>query len=219
MYKVLITLTLGLSFVFAQPSPNINRMPCHNPTSDKSECPKALSGDPTAVNPECAKMTGANPMMCEDFTCKQDPKQMVETIRIYKITEALDLTENQSVRFFPKLKEMRDAKEEFNQTRMKMVERLDGYLQDSKKFSADIKSLIAEFEASETNLRGKEARIKKEIANILTPEQQAKFMLFQMRFNREMREMVGKAREMHRGMKDCKKDKQESHRENKRWKF
>ncbi len=133
-----------------------------------------------------------------EFLIKQDLQEMIETIRIYKITQELDLTEEQSVKFFPKLKEMRLAKQEFFDNQTKLNELLERYLQDANKFAKEIKAIISEMETNETKLREKEARIKKEIANILTPEQLAKFLLLQQKFNREMREMVEKAKDMRR---------------------
>lgn len=189
MYKVLLTLILGLSVVLAQlmPRPNCGKMSCDNPEM---------------ANQDFNPMTPDEPIMPPDIMCKQNPREMVETIRIYKITEELNLTEDQSMRFFPKLKEMRIVKEEFNQTRIKLTEQLEGYLKDPNKFTKDIKSIITEIETNELKLREKENRIKKEINNILTPEQQAKFMLFQMRFNQEMREMVGKAKGFRKNIQD-----------------
>jgi Spy/CpxP family protein refolding chaperone len=155
---------------------------------------------PQTMNRNMCVMRPDDMMSRSDMLCKQNPKEMVETIRIYKITEELDLSEDQSVRFFPKLKEMRTAHEEYIASRRRLSEQLEGYLKDPNKFAKDIKSLVSELEAVETKLREKETRIKKEIGNILTPEQQAKYMLFQQRFNREMREMVGKAKDMHKEM-------------------
>lgn len=145
-----------------------------------------------------------------DFMCKQDPKEMVETIRIYKMTEELNLTQDQSTKFFPKLKELRLAKEEFRETRLKIADEMEQYLKDPDKFTKEIKVLVGALEANEQKLRDIENRVKKEIGNILTPEQQAKFLLFQMQFNKQMREMVDKA-------KDFKKDGQED--KPKRWRI
>lgn len=133
-----------------------------------------------------------------ELLIKQDPQEMIETIRIYKITQELDLTEEQSIKFFPKLKEMRLAKQEFFDNQNKLSTLLERYLQDANKFAKQIKAIISEMEANETKLREKEARIKKEIADILSPEQLAKFLLLQQKFNREMREMVDKAKDMRR---------------------
>lgn len=194
MNKVLIALVIGLGVLIAQPIPSHNRcpVPCENVKMEKPDC--VVSMDNEMTNPP-------------DFMCKQNPQEMVETIRIYKMSEELNLSQDQSVKFFPKLKEMRLAKEEFNQTRFKIAEQMEKFLQDSDKFSKEIKALVAELEANELKLREKEARIKKEIGNILTPEQQAKFMLFQMQFNKEMREMVGKAKKFHKEFQDQKPKK------------
>ncbi len=196
MYKVLISLVIGLSALIAQPMPhNQCEMQCGNNMTVKPDCPMQIGKDmPEAL----------------DFMCKQDPKEMVETIRIYKMTEELNLTQDQSTKFFPKLKELRLAKEEFRETRLKIADEMEQYLKDPDKFTKEIKVLVGALEANEQKLRDIENRVKKEIGNILTPEQQAKFLLFQMQFNKQMREMVDKA-------KDFKKDGQED--KPKRWRI
>jgi len=223
MVRILASLILLLGIAFAQPmnKPCRDNNKCDDCKTDKTECIKTSTDahrtDAKDVCYENKKQTSCKPAMpscadrCEiaikenpanyrDMECKQDPKEMVETIRIYKITEELDLTQDQSVKFFPKLKEMRDAREVYNAIKMTIGERLNSYLENPDKFKNEIKSLVGELEANETKMRESENRIKKEISNILTPEQQAKFLLFSMKFNQEMREMVGKARDMQRDM-------------------
>ncbi|MCX7785474.1 MAG: hypothetical protein N2201_04515 [candidate division WOR-3 bacterium] len=129
------------------------------------------------------------------------PKEKLEMIQTWKLTEVLNLTEDQSLRFFPKLKELRRAREEFDQKRMKILDEIEDYLRDAKKYEKELKAKIQEMELSETKFQELEKKLRKEIASILTPEQQAKFMLFQMRFNEELRDIIHRAKEMKKEMR------------------
>ncbi|MEO0083796.1 MAG: hypothetical protein ABIK33_05395 [candidate division WOR-3 bacterium] len=150
-----------------------------------------------------------------EFASKH-PGQMMETIRVWRLTEILNLTEDQSVRFFPKIKELQKAREEFEQKRIEISSAIEDLLKDAKKYEKELKAKIQEFEQYETKLHEKEKQLRKEIANILTPEQQAKFMLFQMRFNREMREMIKEMRERKGEMKRKLRERFQEQRR-KRW--
>ncbi|MCX8014997.1 MAG: hypothetical protein N2748_03160, partial [candidate division WOR-3 bacterium] len=87
MQKILISLLIGLSIIFAQPIPD----------------------DDPPVPPE---------PMCESELGEHKPREMMETIRIWKLTELLNLTEDQRAKFFPKLQDMRKTRDEFEQKRI-----------------------------------------------------------------------------------------------------
>ncbi len=149
----------------------------------------------------------------------KEPKEMMETIKIWKLTEALNLNENQSTRFFPKLKEMRDLRDEFEQNRMKALSKLDDYLKDAKKYEPDIKNMIKDFDENEAKFQEKIGKIKKELSSVLTPEQQAKYMLFQSQFDKEMHEMINKARERWQERRELREEQQEEPKGKRTWRF
>lgn len=193
MAKLITAFILMVSFVIAQPTGN---PPCPDNGMDK-------------------------PMMYGDhMRDEKDPRQMMETVRIWKMTQALDLTEDQSARLFPKMKEMRENMEQFQKFRSRIVGDLESYLRDPKKFAIELKAKLQELDLSEGKMHDLQQKLKREIANILSPEQQAKFMLFQMWFDKEMREMIQKAKE-HRGdIRGMRKDFREGRRESRKlWKF
>lgn len=120
---------------------------------------------------------------------KKDPREIIEKIRIYRLTEELDLTDEQAVKFFPKLKELRKVEQDFFEERRSVIIELKALL----KADADpekIKSVIDAYrdlmkkrmEAQKNNLE--------EIQKLLSPVQQAKFIVFQEEFENEIREVI-----------------------------
>ncbi len=195
MVKIIIIFLFGLSYIMAQPMKPQRENPAITPHShclrSEQPCEECLC---VQDEPPPARPSGP------DFEGKK-PKEKLEMIRIWKLTEELNLSEDQSTRFFPKLKELKRVREEFEQNRMKIIEEIENYLRNAKKYEKELKAKIQELELSESKFREAEAKIKKEIAAILTPEQQAKFMLFQMRFNEELRNVIQRAKKMKKEMR------------------
>ena len=129
-------------------------------------------------------------------TKERAPRQLIETLRKVRLIEELNLTDEQSIKFFPKLNEIREAKEELNQNRKIMIDELMDLLEKDKKSSDQINVKLDKLFKLEEEFNKKETALKKEIRKILKPEQQARLILFQLRFDKEMREMIQGVKEM-----------------------
>ncbi len=212
-----LILVLGLSLIIAQPMNNHsnnqtgacpmsgdeNMMP-GGPSSSCgqgdnigpiAEGPDNMQGDPNQMDMQHRPMGPmGNPQ--EMLRGMKKPQEMVETIRIWKLTELLNLSEDQSTRFFPKLKAMKQLRDDYEENRMKAINELEGMLHEGKNNDKMISDKLAEIEQYDTKFHTDEAKMRKDIASTLTPEQQAKFMLFQMRFEDELRMAIHKAQGM-----------------------
>lgn len=118
------------------------------------------------------------------------PRQLIETLRKVRLIEELNLTDEQSIKFFPKLNEIKEAKDDFNHNRKIMIDELMGLLEKDKKSSDQINIKLDKLFKLEEEFNKKETALKKDIRKILNPEQQARLILFQLRFDKEMREMI-----------------------------
>ncbi len=111
---------------------------------------------------------------------KHNPREMTEAFRLYKMTEYLELTEEQTAKLFPRMAATRKAHEEgMDKVRDKM--KALRQLVKTEKWSEGAK-LAEEIHA----LRGEQMRKHHEAMNdlmqLLTDEQRAKFALFEQRF-------------------------------------
>lgn len=118
-----------------------------------------------------------------------ETKKAIETLRIWRLTEELNLTEDQSIKFFPRVKALREAREEFEKNRMKLIGEMAELLM-SKTDEKKLKAKIDEFFALEKSFREREDKIRKETANILNTEQQARLIIFMSTFDREVRKLI-----------------------------
>ncbi|MEO0122578.1 MAG: Spy/CpxP family protein refolding chaperone [candidate division WOR-3 bacterium] len=124
---------------------------------------------------------------------EKDPREIIEKVRVYKLTEELDLSEEQITKLFPRLKEMRKNEQEFHKQRMEIIQKLKELLDEKAKEQEIVKTLNR---LQELQKKRFESQLKEleEIKQILTPEQQAKFIIFQEEFEKEIRDLIREIR-------------------------
>lgn len=147
----------------------------------------ALSGLPDTVK--------AEPL---DFDRPPNKEQMervrerVETLRIWKLTKALDLDEKTSAQLFPVLNRYdKKRAETHNAIRNDMRE-----LRDSvrEKREGRIRNVLERLEHDHTALQRVNDEERAELKNILTIEQQANYLIFQHEFEHEIRKIIAESR-------------------------
>ncbi|MBI5640194.1 MAG: hypothetical protein HZA17_07210 [Nitrospirae bacterium] len=120
-------------------------------------------------------------------------RDRVETLRMWKLTKALDLDDKTSAVLFPLLNRMdkkraeleRGLATEMRELRASLRERRDGQL----------KGILERLEQNHRALQGLNDEERSELKKILNLEQQAKYVLFQQEFSREIRKIIEEARE------------------------
>jgi len=120
-------------------------------------------------------------------------RKRVETLRMWKLTKALDLDEKTSAQLFPLLNGYDKKRAEIERalwTGMKdlrdsLRERSEGRLRD----------ILDRLEMDHKALQRINDEERAEVKKILTVEQQAKFVLFQVEFNKEIRRIIAEARD------------------------
>ena len=133
---------------------------------------------------------------------KQNPREMTEAFRLYKMTEYLELSEEQTAKLFPRLAAARKAQEEGMgkvQEKMKELHQLV-----KKEDWAKGAKLAEEIHA----LRGEQMRKHHEamgdLMKLLTDEQRAKFALFDQRFQGHLQRVGERMHAQHPGAMDMR---------------
>jgi len=122
---------------------------------------------------------------------------MLETLRVWKMTKALELTEEQSLKIFPRMNEIEKAREAAGKVRAQAAEELKKMVNspagpDREKISEK----LAGIEKAESELRSKEEKFREEIKSLLSPVQQAKLVIFLKDFEEDVKRMVAEVRGM-----------------------
>lgn len=124
----------------------------------------------------------------------KDPREIIENIRIYRMTKELDLSSEQAMEFFPKLKEFQQVEHTFQDEKTRILNALRDRI-DRGSSDQEILALLTEYEMVYRDRLSQLIEKTKEMFEILTPRQRAKFLIFQDDFNREIREMIKKVKQ------------------------
>jgi len=138
------------------------------------------------------------------------PKVMerIETLKMWKLTEALDLSQEQAVVVFPLLNSFRLAEDSLRERQMILVRELGEVLQSGTD-SIEILGIIDELKAAQKTECDIKIELFDELPKILSAEQQAKYVLFEIEFRKKMMELI---REFHKG------ERPHGEFENRKWK-
>jgi Spy/CpxP family protein refolding chaperone len=129
------------------------------------------------------------PLTREQMTKLRD---RVDTLRMWKLTKALDLDEKTSARLFPVLKKYDKKRGDLQYELAQDIRELRESL--AEKQENRIRTALAKAEVDHKALQGVNEAERAELKEILTPEQQARYILFQIEFARDLRKWIGEAR-------------------------
>ncbi len=124
----------------------------------------------------------------------RDPRAIIEKVRIYELTQRLNLTTEQAIKFFPKLNELRKNEESFQNQRREIIRDLKD-LVDKKATDDEFNKVLKRFEDARREKWQKDSLLFQDFKTTLTPLQQANLIIFEEEFEREIREMIRKIRE------------------------
>jgi Spy/CpxP family protein refolding chaperone len=124
----------------------------------------------------------------------RDPRDIIEKVRLYRLIQELKLTDEQSTKLFPKLQEMRKNEHAFHTERLEIVEKLKKLLGENAS-DGELTKVLDEFAAAFKKRAQSQAEELQSIRGILTAAQQAKFLIFQDEFEKEVRDLIKEVRE------------------------
>ena len=128
-------------------------------------------------------------MRQERMDQNKDTRDMIEDLRIVRLTKELNLTDQQLAKLLPKMRETQAAHRDFQQKRMRLIKDLDDLL-NGKASEKDLQAKLSEMDKLENDFQSKERESRREMLGQLSVEQQARFFVFQENFEREIRELI-----------------------------
>jgi Spy/CpxP family protein refolding chaperone len=122
----------------------------------------------------------------------------IENMRIWKMTQYLELSTEQSTKFFPLFNDFQRKREKLEGERGEMMRQL-GELVDSESVSeSKIKKLMSDLAKNQQKMFELPQEFRREAGEVLTTRQQAKLVLFEEWFREEIRRMVDDIRKRHK---------------------
>lgn len=120
-------------------------------------------------------------------------RKQIETLRMWKLTKALDLDEKTSAQLFPVLNRYDKKRAEVERALWTGVQELRDSLRDRRE--SRLRDILDRLEMDHKALQRINDEERTEMKKILTTEQQAKYVLFHIEFNKEIRRIIAEARD------------------------
>ena len=124
--------------------------------------------------------------------------ERIERFKKMRLVEMLDLKEDQSVRFFVRLNEFEITRRELNRQKDETLDKIERLIRN-KADQKEYEKIFDEVEMSNRKIGDEKLKFFNSLTDLLTIEQRAKLILFERRFENELREAVKEAQERRRG--------------------
>lgn len=118
----------------------------------------------------------------------------VLTIYVWKMTDAVKLTHDQAARLFPEIRETFRARWRSAEKRRELLQLFRQAIEAVPADEAALKRLLEQWEENEAGLNAAREHMRKAMARVLTPEQQARSLLFEEEFERDLVRVIADMR-------------------------
>jgi Spy/CpxP family protein refolding chaperone len=150
-----------------------------------------LSGVQVLAQPAATPQPGEERQMSQER--REELKKKVELIWQQKLTEKLALTEEEKAKVFPLLQQYHERQRALRQENRQLVRQLEGMITANAP-EKELKKTIRDLEENEHKLLEVREEGFHELARILPVDKQARYIVFQEQFRREMHRLIQRAR-------------------------
>ena len=130
---------------------------------------------------------------------REEVRKKIEAIRIWRLTDELKLDATTSTKMASILSAMDQQRRDLRRKQMQQIRELRSQLKSGKPDDTKLKAAIEQLEQDHMAVQQNRMKELSSLKDILTPEQQARYILFQLEFMREMRGMIHGTRTGERG--------------------
>jgi len=122
---------------------------------------------------------------------------MILALRISRMTQELGLSDQQIATILPKLRERDSVDIAYRQEQAADLKSLEAELSKRSPSERRIGEIIRRMQERERSYQAELTRIRNEIMSVLSVEQQARFIVFEVRFEREIQLLINRIKGRH----------------------
>lgn len=135
----------------------------------------------------------------DDGPMRQRVREKVKMIKIWRLTEAVGLTTEQSERFFPVYNKHQAEMENFEKENRDLLERIRQLTDNPNSGDSEIGAAMKDFKEHQHRAAQLQESFLSEISPILTVRQRGKLVVFEEEFRRDMQRLIADIRHEFRG--------------------
>jgi Spy/CpxP family protein refolding chaperone len=125
---------------------------------------------------------------------RQRVRENLATLRLLRLTQALDLNEDQAAKIFPTVNKIEKEKLQLQRSLSVDIRDLRQILLDPSPKDAEIEAKVGKIREGQKLVRAKDAELESFLENSLTTVQKAKYVIFQIEFYRLMEQTLDRLR-------------------------
>ncbi|MGB2696246.1 MAG: hypothetical protein WBD28_00130 [Candidatus Zixiibacteriota bacterium] len=129
-----------------------------------------------------------------DSVRKEGMRERIETLRLWRMIEVLDLSPEQSDKFLPLLHEFQKKQRELETAGKQLFGDLEEELQSEEPSEKKIRNILLELERNRGELENQRNKFLTSSSEILTTIQEAKLIWFEHNFEKKLRDTIRKFR-------------------------
>ena len=145
--------------------------------------------------------------MKEGFGPSEDAMEMVNTLKIWKITETLEVDEELADKLFPKIRRMEENRRKMESEREVMLNTLKQIVETENPSESNIQKQLKTYLDLMESHHEQNVNQMKDILKLLTPEQQAKYLILEDEFPRRLRDFMRAHRHQQGNMRNQQRGK------------
>jgi len=130
------------------------------------------------------------PGLNEDESAREELGETIEIYMLARLKRTLKLTDEQERKVIPLVEELNATRRDTHRGHRLTMMKLRPLVEDETAKDSELLALIDHLEELESRLRQKEQATRAELRSLLTPRQQALYVMFQERFRHEMEERL-----------------------------
>lgn len=132
-----------------------------------------------------------NAINAQPWGMRENQRKKLEEFKKLKLIETLDLSEDESTRFFALYNEHRKKVQNIQRERDKVIDQLEKMTKDESKFQQKkFEELEARLNSLEQELFRNRSEFHSNIKNVLSPYKVARFYVFEREFMREVNKLL-----------------------------
>ncbi|MBW2038642.1 MAG: hypothetical protein JRI46_03470 [Deltaproteobacteria bacterium] len=124
----------------------------------------------------------------------EELKKRVELIWMWRLTEELELTEEEGAKLFPLLRKYEEKKRRLREERKRLFWELNRIVEKGEVSEGALKEAVKALEENDRDLQKVKGEGFNELKKILPVKKQAKYIIFQENFRREIHGLIERAK-------------------------
>jgi hypothetical protein len=129
---------------------------------------------------------------------ERDPRELIEAYRIWKLSEVLDLSEEEMPLFFAGIRKMDETERDYRRKEYGALKNMEDLLQGEDTSAEELEDALHKLKDIRLRRVEELARIREETLDILSVRQKCEFMVFEMRFRGKIRDMIKRVKGLDR---------------------